>query len=318
MKITVISLDNWGFNQKLVEGLTERGFEATHINFHHFKFEYKSGVERFKNAILKVLFNQNLKKIYRAKEIEKRLQILDKQDIILTIKGDFISPEGIKNLKKYTTKLVGFFNDTISRYPRTVDVLSFYDEVFSFEKKDCEKYNIQFAPNFIYNLNEKSEQKNYEFDVFNITSKDKRSAIIFKIAKILSQQNISHKLLLFSKKTQKSFNSVEIINKTINLETVNQYILNSKALIDIHRIGQNGLSFRVFESLGRHKKLITTNSDIVNYDFYNANNILVINPKKIEIPNSFFETKYQEIPKELVYKYSINGWIDHVLLKNKL
>ncbi|WP_310557103.1 hypothetical protein [Flavobacterium sp.] len=315
MKITVISLDNWGFNQKLVDVLNERGFEANHINFHHFKFEYKSILERIKNVILKTVFNKNLKKIYRANEIEKRLQTFDKQDIILTIKGDFISPEGIQSLKKYTKKSIAFFNDNISRYPRTVDVLPFFDEIYSFEKQDCEKFNLKFATNFIYNLAEKSEQNNFDLEVFNVTSKDKRSKIIIKIAEILKQQNISHKLLLFSKKEIQNESSIEIINKTIDLETVNQYIEKSKALIDIHRIGQNGLSFRVFECLGLHKKLITTNSDIANYDFYNPNNILVINPEKIEIPNSFFKTKYQEVSKEILYKYSINGWIDQILLK---
>lgn len=315
MKITVISLDNWGFNQKLVDGLTARGYEANHINFHHFKFEYKSVLERIKNVILKTLLNKNLKKIYRANEIEKRLQLLDKQDIILTIKGDFISPEGIQNLKKYTNKSVAFFNDNIARYPRTVDVLPFFDKIFSFEKQDCEKYNFQFATNFIYNLTEKAEPNNFDFEVFNVTSKDKRSKIIINIAEILKQQNISYKLLLFSKKENKNINFVEIINKTIDLEEVNQYIKKSNALIDIHRVGQDGLSFRVFECLGLHKKLITTNADIVNYDFYNSNNILVINPEKIEIPNSFFETEYEVISPEILSKYSINGWIDRVILK---
>lgn len=315
MKITVISLDNWGFNQRLVDGLVERGFETNHINFHHFKFEYKSILERIKNVILKTVFNKNLKKIYRAHEIEKRLKLLDKQDIILTIKGDFISPEGIQNLKKHTHKSVAFFNDNIARYPRTVDVLQFFDEVFSFEKKDCEKYNLQFATNFIYNLTEKVEPNNFDFEVFNVTSKDKRSKLIIKIAEILKQQNISYKLLLFSKKEKQKASSIEIINETIDLETVNKFIEKSKALIDIHRIGQNGLSFRVFECLGLHKKLITTNADIVNYDFYNPNNILVINPEKIEIPYSFFETEYEAISNEILYNYSINGWIDNVLLK---
>jgi len=318
MKITVISLDNWGFNQKLVDALKSRGFEANHINFHQFQFKYKSVLERLKNFALKTFLNKNLKKIYRAEEIEKQLIKLNaKQDIILTIKGDFVSPEGIQNLKKYTNKSIGFFNDNIARYPRTVDVLPLFDEVFSFEKNDCKKFNLKFAPNFIYNLSSpNSEETKTEFEVFNITSKDKRSTLIYKIAEILQEKDISHKLILFTKKGEAAKSSVEIVNDTIPLEVVNEYIKKSKVLIDIHRKGQDGLSFRVFECLGLHKKLITTNQDIVNYDFYNPNNILVINQEKIEIPKSFFETKYEEIPSEILYKYSINGWIDNVLLKN--
>ena len=96
-------------------------------------------------------------------------------------------------------------------------------------------------------------------------------------------------------------NGVEIIEKPIPLEMVNQFIDESKALLDIHRTKQDGLSFRVFESLGKEKKLITTNKDIKNYDFYNEQNILIID-ENFEIPKSFFDSKYIPIP-EMILKF---------------
>ena len=94
---------------------------------------------------------------------------------------------------------------------------------------------------------------------------------------------------------------------------MNTYIKKSKVLLDVNRNGQEGLTFRVLESLGLNKKLITTNSDIINYDFYNPNNILVINEKKPVIPISFFETNYEEIPKEIFEKYTLEGWVEKIL-----
>ena len=45
----------------------------------------------------------------------------------------------------------------------------------------------------------------------------------------------------------------------------------SKIIVDIHKYGiQDGLTFRVFEAIGYHKKLITTNKDIKTYDFIGA------------------------------------------------
>ena len=62
------------------------------------------------------------------------------------------------------------------------------------------------------------------------------------------------------------------------------------------------------------KKLITTNKDIKNYDFYNSNNIHVIDDvKNISIPLSFFETNYEEIPTELVEKYIVKNWVTTIL-----
>jgi hypothetical protein len=62
------------------------------------------------------------------------------------------------------------------------------------------------------------------------------------------------------------------------------------------------------------KKLITTNSDIVNYDFYNPNNIHLIDENNPMIPTSFFESKYEDIPESIYKKYTIDSWL-HEMLK---
>jgi len=88
---------------------------------------------------------------------------------------------------------------------------------------------------------------------------------------------------------------------------------NSQVLLDINRIGQKGLTFRVFESLGLEKKLITTNGDIKNYDFYNPNNILIIDEKKTNIPFDFFTKKYNPVSEDILKKYTIETWILQII-----
>jgi hypothetical protein len=111
----------------------------------------------------------------------------------------------------------------------------------------------------------------------------------------------------------KNNKDVTLINKHIDLNTVNEYIKNSKTVLDVHKKNQNGLSFRVFESLGTQKKLITTNTDIKNYDFYNPNNIFIIENDDFLIPKSFFETAYEPIPETILKKYLIENWVEVLL-----
>ncbi|MBC8645143.1 hypothetical protein H9W95_17330 [Flavobacterium lindanitolerans] len=106
---------------------------------------------------------------------------------------------------------------------------------------------------------------------------------------------------------------IEFFFEKITLEEISKFIEKSNALLDIKRDGQFGLTFRIFESMGLEKKLITTNLDIVNYDFYNPNNILVIDEKNPVIPTSFFESDYEKLPEEIYHKYTIRGWIQNVL-----
>lgn len=310
MKITIISFDNWGFNQQIADHLTREGHIAHHINFSSFSYKYPNFLYRIYNFLLKLFVGKNLKHIYYGKEITKRLEKLGKQDIILTLKGDFIASSSLKDFKKYTDKSIGFFNDNIRRYPNIANVIPYFDEVYSFEKEDCKKYNLKFKTNFIYKQ-EDIKNDAFKYQLFNISSEDKRSSTILQIARKLKENNILYKIIIFDKKNKIRDNGfIDTIKTPIGLEEVNHYIANSKVLLDIHRPKQAGLSFRVFESLGLNKKLITTNQDIKNYDFYNPNNILVIDADNLTFDVSFFETPYEEIPATVLDKYLLSNWVE--------
>lgn len=316
MRIILISLDNWGLNKYIATNLEKNGHIVHHIDFNTFKFKYKSLGHKAYNFILKTFFRTNLKHIYYGKEILKEIhRINKKQDIIITIKGDFIDPKSILELKKHTKKSIAFFNDNTYRCPKIKRVIGCFDEIYSFEKKDCEKFNLKFATNWIYNETVSScNKKAAEYDVFNISSIDKRLPILIRIAEELKSKKINFKFIIYDKKRKSSTdNTITYINKHMILSEVNEHISNSKVLLDINRNGQTGLTFRVFESLGLEKKLITTNSDIKNYDFYNPNNILIIDEKKPNIPLTFFKKEYEKISEEILKKYTVEGWIEKTI-----
>lgn len=313
MKITLISLDNWGFNQHIANTLITEGHTVHHINFDSFLYKYPNFFYKIYNFFLKLIFRKNLKHLYYGKEILKRLENLEKQDVILTLKGDFIASESIRDFKKYTDRSIAFFNDNILRYPNIENVLPLFDEVYSFEKRDCEKFNLKFKTNFIYN-SKISKNTTFKYQLFNISSRDKRTTTILDIAKYLKENNILSKIIILDNKNKmKDSTIVDVIRNPIDLNEVNQYIENSKILLDIHREKQSGLSFRVFESLGLQKKLITTNQDIKTYDFYNPNNILVIDSKNLTLSKLFFETDYEEVPSNVLNKYFIENWIEEII-----
>lgn len=314
MKITIISFDNWDLNDLLKNALVQQGHTVKHINFYVFKYRYPNFRTKLYNFILKTISSKNIKNIYYGNEILKKLaENEESQDIILTLKGDFIDPKAILEFKKYTIKSIAFFNDSISRYPKIKQVITCFDEVYSFEKKDCLKHNLKFITNWIYPIADGNNKKK-KYQVFNISSKDKRFSLIEKIASILKEKNINSKIIIFDRKSknQKS-NNIEFISKQIPLTEVNDYLHASQVLLDINRKGQKGLTFRVFESIGLEKKLITTNTDIKNYDFYNPNNILIIDEKRPDIPLAFFNNEYEKIPEILFNKYSLEGWISEVI-----
>lgn len=318
MKITIISLDNWGFNRHIKDFLEFKGHKVNYINFDEFIYKYPNLFYKVYNFFFKLIFKKNLKSIHLGKEINEILSKNNEiQDVILTIKGDFIDSNEIFKFKNHTIKSIAFFNDSTKRCPRIVKVLPSFDEVFSFEKRDCYRYNLNFAPNWIYNSTV-TKKKDFKYTVFNITTKDSRLPTILKIAKILKLKNINYRILIFDRKSKKKNPYFEYISKHIPLDIVNNYIYNSQVLLDINRTGQEGLTFRVFESLGLQKKLITTNKDIKNYDFFNPNNILIIDENNLDIPVTFFEKEYEKIPDAIFQKYTLDGWIENVIFNKTI
>lgn len=318
MKITIISHDNWGYNQNIVKALQKRGHIVNHIDFNTFKYKYPNFSYRIYNFFLKVFFKKNIKNIHFGTEINNRLEAFGQiQDIILTIKGDFIDSKKILDFKKYTKKSIAFFNDNIKRCPKIVSTISNFDEVYTFEKEDALKYNLKFITNFIYNESKLNTAGVFKYDVFNISSRDNRFSTICKIAKELKAKEISFKFIIHDKKNKLKDPNIEFIPESIQVDLVNKLVNDSKLLLDIHRKEQNGLSFRVFESLGLQKKLITTNHNIVQYDFYNPKNILIIDEKNINFDIDFFRSSYEPIPDDIYKKYTIENWVETVFNLDK-
>lgn len=310
--ILLITYDNWGFNQYIADALEEKNYIVKHIDFHSFRYKYPSFFHKAFNFFTKNLGITNLKKNHYNQTILNEIQNINSIDTSIYIKADFLSEKTIKKINKKSQKSVLIISDSINRYPQTKNIISLFDKVFSFEKRDCKKYNLIFKTNFIYKTSNNIPSK-YQYKVFNISSFDKRFPVIKKIAEALYKMKIKSKIIIF---TSKENNELywEFSKKPISIEENNQLLQESEIMLDVSRNGQDGLSFRVFESLGLKKKLITTNKDIVNYDFYDSENIFVIdNINDIKIPTSFFETPYIDVPHNILSKYLIENWVNELV-----
>ena len=126
-----------------------------------------------------------------------------------------------------------------------------------------------------------------------------------------------HKFVyLKNKLMNKDFKNVtesDIKYQMLPFEDLYDIYANSKCVVDVENRGQHGLTMRSIEIIGLKRKFITTNQDIKNYDFYNENNILVIDRSAPILDMDFFKRPYEELDEEIYKKYSIKNWILEVL-----
>lgn len=119
---------------------------------------------------------------------------------------------------------------------------------------------------------------------------------------------------LFSKKRMKVANSKILTYERVPYAENIRNIKKARVTFEKNIKNQNGLSLRSLECLGYRTKLITTNKDIKNYDFYTPENICIVDSIEDinKIPIKFFKEEYKEIDNEILEKYSFEGFINEI------
>lgn len=318
MKITIISLDKWGYNQFIADELKSRGITVTHIDLFTFQYAYPSWAHKSANFITKLLFNYNFKREYISKKLLDIVSQQEHQDAILIVKGDDLCLSTIKKLKTKTNQLISFLNDSTSRYPRMKKIFPYFDEIYSFDPDDISKYGFKPITNYIYFDYKNVSKTKPLFEVFNISSLDKREEAMPRFANYFKKHQINYNLIAYDQNKNKELEKLEIelTSKIYSLEDVFELVKQSKILLDLQRPNQKGLSFRIMEAIALEKKIISTNKDLINYDFYNPNNITIVDSNDIKIDSLFFKTPYESISPEIVRKYHISSWVNQIFNLN--
>lgn len=253
-----------------------------------------------------------------------------KYDYVFVILGQSFDNKFWAKLKEEHSeaKFVYYLWDSSANFKCIAENYKYFDEVFSFDKKDCEKYNFKFHPLFYINQFEISEQNlNYHYDYSYIgTVKPGRYSEIKQIINQLDNYGMkgfsffylhSKNVLRYYKfKHKNEFRKVKSNELNFNLLSKEDCFAkeyDSRIIVDVPQPGQFGLTIRVFEAMGMNKKIITTNPDIINYDFYLPQNIYVIKNKSIDFNDVFFKEDYIMLDDNIKRKYSITEWLKRIL-----
>lgn len=324
MKICLISFDFWHYDEHIVRKLKEKGVEAHHINIG--AFTHKNFRERVKNTLSKIFAGKNLKNEKRQNFIIESLHTIGKQDQILVINPEAIEERVHQEIRKFAKRNIAYLYDSMSRNPAQ-HILHFFDSVFSFDDEDVKNFGFEKITNYNYLKYIPAEQQNPENDLFYITSYDKnRISRLNVLVKKLKPLSIQFRVIIAGKKSWKhkvqqifdQTNADILTFKTKNIphHELPDYYKNTKVILDLMRKNQTGLSFRIFEAMALEKKIIADNETLKNYDFYNPNNILILNESYSNIERDFFDTPYEKLPEDIYQKYTLDHWINTVFKIN--
>ncbi|MEL0643539.1 hypothetical protein V6251_04035 [Olleya sp. Ti.3.14] len=313
-KICIVSFDHWNYDYHIANTLNNLGHEAKHIKIGNYK--HKNVKDKIINTLSKVFLGKNLKKIKRQDYILECLETMGKQDQILVINPEVIDLKHHKAIKKQTNRYIAYLYDSVARNPMEHLLNGLFDTIFSFDKNDIVNYGFKPISNYNY-LPKLKTSTTTDYDVVYLGSFDDRLPKLISILSFLETENISFKCIIVGK--NKALNLlkeqykhiIDFTESALSQDQLIKFYQTGNIIIDLIRDDQTGLSFRFFEAMAIQKKVITNNKNCKNYDFYDANNIVVID-QDVKIEQSFFKTDYNPIPEDIYYKYTLENWVKQV------
>lgn len=319
--ILVAVPDFVGFPEGFMHGLKSLGFEAFILR------NYEYGNIGFKNTLIhtykKLVHGDKTFKKKKRKQLDyaKQLENLNNAniahfDFALFIRPDLFSLELIELIKKQTDKVVAYQWDGLDVYPEVYTRIKLFERFFVFDETDIIKSD-QLLPltNFYF---DNIISTKIDLDVYFVGYyKEDRIENLLLLSRKFKELGLktSINLCVGSSKEIKKLNKepVNLISKQLPFEENIFNISRSKIVLDVANTVHTGLSMRPFEAVGYKKKLITNNALIKKYDFYNPNNIFVIENGNIDGIERFIALPYEELPEEIMRKYSFSNWIKYVL-----
>lgn len=313
-----------GYAEHIMEQASKLGIQVDYMN------------DKPSDGVLHKIFGRiklsgyiNLLNHYYKNQIDKKNK---KYDVILVIRGEYTPVESLRLLKeKYNTAtLILYMWDSIKNNKGIEKKWSLFDKVITFDRKDYldNKEKIDFLPLFYCDdlMETISKKTNRKYNICFIgTGHGDRVQIIKKLKNQCNTLGLSiydyiylpHPIVyLYNKLANKYYKNVKISDihfHPMPLERVYKIFCLSDCIVDIESKTQTGLTMRTIEVLGLKKKLITTNKDILNYDFYDSNNIFIVDRNNFNLDYKFITNTYTEIDKLIYDKYSLKNWIEQIL-----
>ncbi len=290
----------------------------------------KGAFPRALNKIVPTWFNQHSHDYFHNIIKKHKSEMFD---FVVVIKSDMMPESTLKEIKSTfnEAKLILYLYDSVADIPGVKKKFKYYDRILTFDREDAINLGLVFRPLFFSDdYIPKSNFVEFVYDIAFIgTIHSDRFRILKKIMKQVYEMNKRSYWFFYLQAnfmfywywmTKKEFKyrdkKLFSVVKKSGIE-IAKIVEQTKAIIDIESPDQNGLTMRTIEMIGLKKKLITTNHDIVNYDFYNSNNISVIDREKPIISKDFIKTPYTDVPDDIYWRYHLDSWIMDVLNVNK-
>lgn len=250
----------------------------------------------------------------------------NKVDSLLVVSPETITTDTLDRIKREVgCKVILYLWDSMKNKPKAESLSCYCDECFTFDLQDSkENKKFKFVPLFFnddYTAARTPTEPSYDIALVCSLHSD-RYKIFLELQKQCQEYGIrmysfiyvQSKYLYYLRKiftTSLWGSSVDDFNFTpLSSKEIAAIFASSRAVIDINHPGQAGLTSRTFETLASGSKLITTNTEITDYEFFNEKMINIISRENPTLNKEFIFSDSASINME---KYSLRSWVNNII-----
>jgi hypothetical protein len=318
-RILFIGIGFYDYDKAIKEEMENAGAIVDYyMEFEKISFKYK-----ILNRVCKKIV-ENKKKKYQNEIIKN---IKEKYDFIFVIRGENLLKDFFINLKQKikNAKYILYEWDSLAMLKNYQNIKEYFDIIYSFDRIDCiANKEMRFLPLF---YREKTMEENIiekDIDISFIGGyhdDSDRLKILSEVKKKCDEIGLKSFLCIVMSWPRYIKNIASAKGLIVSLKKMeySKYIdiMNrSRVILDIEHQKQKGLTMRTIEMVANNKKIITTNKDILNYDFYNSSNIDIIERDQIKISKEFIDKEYQAIDDAIIENYNLKNWIKKIFNNN--
>ena len=236
---------------------------------------------------------------------------IDSYDVIIVQASKITAyiPDFLRK-KNFKGRVIYWYWDPVSRCVSPERMNREVCELWSFDYRDCQKYNMRFNDTYYVFDSASAEKCEIKWDIVFIGRDKGRLEQLNKLKEKFEKNDL--RTLFYIVPTKPYSLNARRLKKVITYEEILEIVKKSRCLVDINQSNQSGLSQRCMESLYFNKKILSDNHNICKYKLYHKKMIIPLSD--MEKIKSFIMDEDEYDAWQLKY-YTFENWLDRFGLK---
>lgn len=252
-------------------------------------------------------------------------------DYLLVIKGESLSTKLLADFKRANpnAKLVLFLWDSVANSSHAKGFFDEFDGVYTFDAGDAKRYHIEFLPLFVgsqFDPRRIPQDQQEDIDLAFIGTVHSNRSKLLNLIETLSQE-ADMTFFDFRYVQSKVVYAIRYIQDpafrnspsgTVHLDKISSAdmlttLQKTHTIVDVTHPKQTGLTGRVIEGLSMGRKVLTTNSKVLDYSFINKENVQIFDESLEQLDADFITSPYVGDPLTVYENFSVFKWLETIL-----